>query len=306
MERQNNSPADPLDVYFKHIREIPLLSRDEERYLGWRSINDNDETAQQELVEHNLRLVVSIAKKYRWKGLPFWDLIQAGNIGLIRSTKSYDPTFGYKFSTYATDHIEGVIKRELQNTKRTIRIPVSCQEFYFKVVKPYLAECRGQDVEPNLKGLARKVLSNDASEKDVKNKQLRIMALIKHFEGSQSQFVYGRNGDKNNLGVRVDSHEALASYDGDVVEQQDRLDAVDNIFLSALSRTGITKRDADIFMYRYGINRAVEEHTLEETGMAFGGLRRQRVHQICNDVRERLERDSKLHELYERVSTQTI
>lgn len=121
------SVDDPVKVYLKEIGRVPLLSSDEEINLAIR-IADGDVAAKQRLSEANLRLVVSIAKRYLGRGMQFLDLIQEGNLGLIKAVEKFDYTKGFKFSTYATWWIRQAITRAIADQARTIRIPVHMVE----------------------------------------------------------------------------------------------------------------------------------------------------------------------------------
>ena len=112
-----------LQVYLRQINEVPLLNAAEERELGWRIINDNDGEAKDIMVRANLRLVVSISKNYVHRGLPLADLIEEGNVGLIRAVEGFDPAQGARFSTYASWWIKQAIKRTLINAVQPIHIP---------------------------------------------------------------------------------------------------------------------------------------------------------------------------------------
>jgi RNA polymerase primary sigma factor len=112
-----------LQLYLKQINEVPLLTAAEEKELGWRIINDNDHDAKELMVRANLRLVVSISKNYAHRGLPLADLIEEGNIGLIRAVEGFDPAQGARFSTYASWWIKQAIKRTLVNALQPIHIP---------------------------------------------------------------------------------------------------------------------------------------------------------------------------------------
>ena len=125
---------DPVKVYLKEIGRVPLLSSDEERDLAIR-ISEGDVAAKQRLSEANLRLVVSIAKRYLGRGMQFLDLIQEGNLGLIKAVEKFDHTKGFKFSTYATWWIRQAITRAIADQARTIRIPVHMVETINKVKK---------------------------------------------------------------------------------------------------------------------------------------------------------------------------
>ena len=125
---------DPVKLYLKEIGRVPLLDAEREAELAKR-MSEGDEEAKRELVEANLRLVVSIAKRYVGKGLFFLDLIQEGNLGLMKAVSKFDYTKGYKFSTYATWWIRQAITRAIADQARTIRIPVHMVETIHKVTK---------------------------------------------------------------------------------------------------------------------------------------------------------------------------
>ena len=125
---------DPVRMYFKEIGKVPLLSAEEERDLAIR-IEQGDEEAKKKLCESNLRLVVSIARRYLNRGLSFLDLIQEGNLGLIKAVEKFDYTKGYKFSTYATWWIRQAITRSIADQARTIRIPVHMVETINKLIR---------------------------------------------------------------------------------------------------------------------------------------------------------------------------
>src|SRR5262245_47021069 len=117
------APQSNLQLYLRQINEVPLLTAHEERELGWRIINDNDMEARDRMVKANLRLVVSISKNYTNRGLGLADLIEEGNIGLIRAVEGFDPAQGARFSTYASWWIKQAIKRTLINAVQPIHIP---------------------------------------------------------------------------------------------------------------------------------------------------------------------------------------
>ncbi|MHC4827848.1 MAG: sigma-70 family RNA polymerase sigma factor, partial [Planctomycetota bacterium] len=121
-----------LQLYLRQINEVPLLTAAEEKELGWRIINDNDQEAKDRMIKANLRLVVSISKNYSHRGLPLADLIEEGNIGLIRAVEGFDPAQGARFSTYASWWIKQAIKRTLINAVQPIHIPAYMVELIAK------------------------------------------------------------------------------------------------------------------------------------------------------------------------------
>ena len=150
------SLADPIRMYLKEIGKIPLLSTDEEIELAKRMEN-GDEEARKRLAEANLRLVVSIAKRYVGRGMQFLDLIQEGNLGLIKAVEKFDYRKGYKFSTYATWWIRQAITRAIADQARTIRIPVHMVETINRLIRASRQMVQELGREPTPEELARKL-----------------------------------------------------------------------------------------------------------------------------------------------------
>ena len=126
------SPSDSVSVYFSQIADIPLLTKEEEQTLSRRALQ-GDTLAREEIIRHNLKLVVSIARKYTGRGLELIDLIQIGNMGLLKAVDRFDPEKGYKFSTYATWWIRQAISRTLADEGRMIRVPVHMHDRFFRM-----------------------------------------------------------------------------------------------------------------------------------------------------------------------------
>jgi RNA polymerase primary sigma factor len=158
----------PLARYFGQISRGRLLTHEEEIDLG-RRIREGDETARSKLIERNLRLVIPVAKKYRGMGLPFGDLIQEGNIGLMRAADKFDPEKGFRFSTYATWWIRQAIQRAVADKGRTIRVPVHMGEKIRKMARTYNELSAELEREPTDEEVAERLGWDVDRVKDVKS-----------------------------------------------------------------------------------------------------------------------------------------
>jgi RNA polymerase primary sigma factor len=158
----------PLAGYFRQIGRGRLLTHEEEIDLG-RRISEGDETARFKLIERNLRLVIPVAKKYREMGLPFGDLIQEGNIGLMRAAEKFDPEKGFRFSTYATWWIRQAVQRAVADKGRTIRVPVHMGEKIRKMARSYNELSAQLEREPTDEEVAEKLGWDVDRVKDVKS-----------------------------------------------------------------------------------------------------------------------------------------
>jgi len=158
----------PLGRYLRQISRGRLLTHEEEIDLG-RKAREGDETARSKLIEKNLRLVIPVAKKYRGKGLPFGDLIQEGNIGLMRAADKFDPEKGFRFSTYATWWIRQAIQRAVADKGRTIRVPVHMGEKIRKMARIYNELSTELEREPTDEEVAERLGWDVDRVKDVKS-----------------------------------------------------------------------------------------------------------------------------------------
>jgi RNA polymerase primary sigma factor len=250
---------DPVRMYLKEIGKIPLLSAEEEIELGKR-IEAGDESAKKELSEANLRLVVSIAKKYVGRGMLFLDLIQEGNLGLMRAVEKYDYRMGNKFSTYATWWIKQSITRALADQSRTIRIPVHMVEYINKVNTASRNLVQQLGHEPTTEEIANAI--NMPTEK--------VEEILKISQEPVSlEKPVGEEDDTNLEDFVADEN------------TQTPLEAVENLMLreQLLSvMANLTEREQVILRLRYGFDDG-RRHSLEEVGRRYN-VTRERIRQI--------------------------
>ena len=256
-----SSPDDPVKIYLKEIGRVPLLTPEEETELARRlSENPNDTAAKNRLSEANLRLVVSIAKKYVGRGMQFLDLIQEGNMGLLKAVDKFDYTKGFKFSTYATWWIRQSITRAIADQARTIRIPVHMVETITRVKK-----ASSQLLHLNGK---------DPSEQDIADyldmpldKVREVMRIAQ--EPVSLETPIGEEEDSHLGDFIPDNHAQCPNDAANNTMLKEQLNEV----LSTL-----TPREADVLRMRYGLNNEPPK-TLEDVGKAFN-VTRERIRQI--------------------------
>ncbi len=250
---------DPVKLYLKEIGRISLLSPSEERKLA-RKAAAGDQKAKQKLSAANLRLVVSIAKKYMGRGLSFLDLIQEGNIGLLRAVDKFDWKKGYKFSTYATWWIRQAITRAIADQARTIRVPVHMVETINKmnkVIRNYMQE---YGTYPSIDDLAREM---------GKSKE-KINEILKAARETISLESTVGNDDESTVGDFVEDPNVMSPEDA--AEQMILHEQIDKV-LNTLS-----PREAMVLKMRYGLIDG-KAKTLEEVGQYFN-VTRERIRQI--------------------------
>ena len=263
---------DPVRMYLKEIGQIPLLSPEEEQELAQR-VSEGDQQAKNKLTEANLRLVVSIAKKYSGRGLHILDLIQEGNTGLIRAVDKFDYTKGNKFSTYATWWIRQAITRAIADQARTIRVPVHMVEVINKATRCNRKLVQELGREPTLEEIAEEL-------------NLPIEKII---EANRTA------ADTLSLDTPVGDEEDTTI--GSFVEDDNTpgpADATSNTLLAeALSEilNTLTEREADVLRLRFGMYDG-KTHTLEEVGQIFG-VTRERIRQIENKAIRKLRHPSR-------------
>ena len=250
---------DPVRVYLREIGKIPLLTYEEELELSKR-ILQNDEEAKQKLAESNLRLVVSIAKKYVGRGMLFLDLIQEGNMGLIKAVEKFDYTKGFKFSTYATWWIRQAITRAIADQARTIRIPVHMVETINKLIRTsrHLLQQLGR--EPTPEELAKEL------EMPVE----KVMEIQKIAQDPVSLETPIGEEDDSHLGDFIPDDDSPAPHDSAAYTLlKEQLEEVMNT---------LTPREAKVLKLRFGLEDG-KARTLEEVGREFM-VTRERIRQI--------------------------
>ncbi len=273
--------SDPLRVYFSEMGRTPLLTAVEEVSLAKR-IERRDMAAKRKLIEANLRLVVSIAKRHVGRGMPLLDLIQEGNLGLMRAVEKFDYRRGFKFSTYATWWIRQAITRALADQSRTIRIPVHMVENINKLlrVQRQLLQEIGREPTPE----------EIAAEMGITPEKVREIQKISQEPTSLHQQV-GDEGDAL-LGDFIEDKESASPSEavGEIVRRQE-LDFVLGL---------LTQRERSVLVLRFGLKDG-RPRTLEEVGQAFG-VTRERIRQIEAKTLAKLKayrETQRLHEFLE-------
>ena len=267
---------DPVRVYLKEIGRVPLLTSEEEIELAIR-ISDDDKKAKQRLAEANLRLVVSIAKRYVGRGMQFLDLIQEGNLGLIKAVEKFDYTKGFKFSTYATWWIRQAITRAIADQARTIRIPVHMVETINKVKKTSTQLLHKNGHDPSAEEIAEEL---DMSPDKVRE----ILRLAQ--EPVSLETPIGEEEDSH-LGDFIPDDEALSPADAasiSVLKEQ----------LAEVLQT-LTPRESKVLKLRFGLEDG-HPRTLEEVGKEFN-VTRERIRQIEAKALRKLRHPSRSKKL---------
>ena len=267
---------DPVKVYLKDIGRVPLLSPEEEIDLAIR-ISSGDKEAKDVLTKANLRLVVSIAKRYVGRGMMFLDLIQEGNLGLIKAVDKFDYTKGFKFSTYATWWIRQAITRAIADQARTIRIPVHMVETINKVKKTNSQLLHKNGRDPSAEEIAAELGMPVAKVREI----LRVAQ-----EPVSLETPIGEEEDSH-LGDFIPDDDAPAPADAaSILLLKEQLDEV----LKTL-----TPREAKVLMLRFGLEGG-HPHTLEEVGKEFD-VTRERIRQIEAKALRKLRHPSRSKKL---------
>ena len=267
---------DPVRMYLKEMGKVPLLTADEEIEIA-RRVENGDEGAREKLAEANLRLVVSIAKRYVGRGMLFLDLIQEGNLGLIKAVEKFDYTKGYKFSTYATWWIRQAITRAIADQARTIRIPVHMVETIHKLsrVKRQLVQALGRD--PSVDEIA------EAMDVSIE----RVREIIKIAQDPVSLETPIGEEEDSHLGDFIPDDDSPAPHDSAAYTLlKEQLEEV---------MSTLTPREAKVLKLRFGLEDG-KARTLEEVGREFE-VTRERIRQIEAKALRKLRHPSRSKKL---------
>ncbi len=274
----DHSVCDPVRLYLKEIGKVPLLTAPEEIRLA-RLVRAKDLEAKRQLTEANLRLVVSIAKRYVGRGLLFLDLIQEGNLGLIRAVEKFDPERGFKFSTYATWWIRQAITRAIADQARTIRVPVHMVETInrLKGTQRMLLQRIGR--EPNIDELAQEMGVTAAKVREILRAAQEPLSL---------ETPLGEEDDSE-LGDFIEDAECDQPLE--VVARKMRHEELVRVL------NELPERDRRVLELRFGLG-GEQPRTLEEVGARFG-VTRERIRQLEAKTLSRLQKDRAVQMLRE-------
>ncbi|MBR6168382.1 RNA polymerase sigma factor RpoD [Candidatus Saccharibacteria bacterium] len=276
---------DSVKLYLREIGKIPLLTAEEEYELAQKIISGTEKEkkkAKDKMAESNMRLVVSIAKRYSGRGLDFLDLIQEGNTGLLRAVEKFDPDKGFKFSTYATWWIRQAITRAIADQARTIRIPVHMVETINKVLRTQRRLTQELNREPSTEEIAKAM--------GMEPEKIEYVMKIKQDIASLDASV-GRDGEDDDSSL------------GDFIEDEDRVSPEDSAATQLLKEQiasilqTLTDREQKIIKMRFGIGGG-KSHTLEEVGAEFS-VTRERIRQIEAKALAKLRKNKDTKKLHE-------
>ena len=275
---------DSVKLYLHEIGKIPLLSLEEENKLA-RQILEGSQKAKDKMAEANMRLVVSIAKRYSGRGLDFLDLIQEGNTGLLRAVDKFDPEKGFKFSTYATWWIRQAITRAIADQARTIRIPVHMVETINKLLRTQRRLTQKLNREPTIQELAK--------EMDMEVDKIEHIMKIKQDISSLDASI-GRDGD--------DDDSVLGDFVSDDDDDSPEETASSQLLKEQISEvlSSLSERERKIIQMRFGLGNG-KSRTLEEVGQEFD-VTRERIRQIEAKALAKLRKHKDSKKLHEYLS----
>lgn len=272
---------DSVRLHLREIGKIPLLSAEEELELA-QKVKAGEKRAKDKMAEANMRLVVSIAKRYSGRGLDFLDLIQEGHTGLLRAVEKFDPDKGFKFSTYATWWIRQAITRAIADQARTIRIPVHMVETINKLLRTQRRMTQELNREPTIEELAK--------ELEMEPEKVEYVMKIKQDISSLDAGV-GRDGEDED------------SVLGDFIEDEDSATPEESAANQLLKEqvqsvlSTLSEREQKIIKMRFGLDNG-KSHTLEEVGQEFA-VTRERIRQIEAKALAKLRKHKDAKKLYE-------
>ncbi len=272
-ETQTSAIADDsVKIYLQQIGKIKLLNPEQELEIAKEIKEKNSENAKKMLVNANLRLVVSIAKKYIGRGLSFLDLIQEGNMGLMRAAEKFDYSKGYKFSTYATWWIQQAITRAIADKSRLIRLPVHMIETLSKIKKISMDLTIENGTAPTKEEIAYKIGMPVS----------KLTALIESAQGTISMESPANQKDENTKLSDFIVDESTLSPDSKVTQ--------DNLFCDIKKMLNhLSEKERNVLIMRYGLDDNGEKKTLEEIG-SYYGVSRERIRQIENRAMSKLKK----------------
>lgn len=280
----DDATDDSVRMYLREIGKIPLLSSEEEFELAQRVLK-GEKKAKDKMAEANMRLVVSIAKRYSGRGLDFLDLIQEGNTGLLRAVEKFDPDKGFKFSTYATWWIRQAITRAIADQARTIRIPVHMVETINKLLRTQRRMTQEFNREPTIEELAE--------ELEMTPEKIEYVIKIKQDITSLDAGI-GRDGDEEDSTL------------SDFVEDEDSITPEESAATQLLKEqvkevlSSLSDREQKIIRMRFGLDNG-KNHTLEEVGQEFA-VTRERIRQIEAKALVKLRKHKDAKKLHEYLS----
>jgi len=251
---------DAIKLYLRDIRDLPLLTQPEEKALA-EKVKKGNKKARQKMIQSNLRLVINIAKKYSYLGVPMLDLIEEGNLGLMKAVSKYDPYKGYRFSTYAAWWIKQYITRAVANQGKTVRIPVYVMEMLMRFQKVKKALQQKQHKNPQLSDIAKKMKLPVSRIKQLNHMASNIASL---------NAPIGEAGDSEFM---------------DLIEDESIVNSVDELSKFLLHEriegllSKMAEREQKILRLRFGLDDEGIAHTLRDTAKHFG-ITRERVRQI--------------------------
>jgi RNA polymerase primary sigma factor len=272
---------DSVRLYLREIGKIPLLNAEEELALAQKVVA-GDKRAKDKMAEANMRLVVSIAKRYSGRGLDFLDLIQEGNTGLLRAVEKFDPDKGFKFSTYATWWIRQAITRAIADQARTIRIPVHMVETINKLLRTQRRMTQELNREPTIEELAK--------ELEMEPEKVEYVIKIKQDITSLDAGV-GRDGEDEDSTLS----DFIEDEDGATPEESATNQLLKEQVQAVLST--LSEREQKIVKMRFGLENG-KSHTLEEVGQEFA-VTRERIRQIEAKALAKLRKHKDAKKLHE-------